>query len=77
MLMFSLWLMFCLVNFPRAFITDLNLPHYSTDCTASTNCREVAQMNTDEQKRTNIWLSKPFLLYVCNCYIHFHAMGWA
>lgn len=48
--MFSLWLMFCLVNFPRAFITDLNLPHYSTDCTASTNCMKVAQMNTDEQK---------------------------
>lgn len=50
MLMFSLWLMFCLVNFPRAFITDLNLPHYSTDCTASANYMEVAQVNPDEQK---------------------------
>lgn len=45
--MFSLWLMFCLVNFPRAFITDLNLPHYSTVYIASINCMEVAQMNTD------------------------------
>lgn len=32
--MFSLWLMFCLVNFPRAFIADLNLPCFSMDCTA-------------------------------------------
>lgn len=34
MLMFSLWLMFCLVNFPRAFITDLNLPQLPSDCIA-------------------------------------------
>lgn len=45
--MFSLWLMFCLVNFPRAFTTDLNLPYYSTVCIASTNYMEAAQMNTD------------------------------
>lgn len=32
--MLSLWLMFCLVNFPRAFITDLNLPRYPSDCIA-------------------------------------------
>lgn len=32
--MLSLWLMFCLLNFPRAFITDLNLPHHPRDCIA-------------------------------------------